>query len=155
MSVQLKDIDKGWAKTVRAMRNDSSHVAVGVHGAPASAPHKGGAASVVDIATVHEFGNEKRKIPQRSFIRSTVDAERDAIARLMHREAADILTGKQTMPGALNRSGLMISGFVKKRIAAGIKPDLKEATIRRKGSSKPLIDSGQLRNAVTHEVRRG
>ena len=45
-------------------------------------------------------------------------------------------------------------GQIQARISAGIPPPLAESTIARKGSSVPLIDTGQLRSAVTYEVRR-
>lgn len=35
----------------------------------------------------------------------------------------------------------------------GIEPALKEATIKRKKSSKPLLDTGRLKGAITHEIR--
>jgi hypothetical protein len=38
-------------------------------------------------------------------------------------------------------------------INAGIEPGLNERTIERKGSSKPLIDTGRLKGSITHEIR--
>jgi phage gpG-like protein len=54
----------------------------------------------------------------------------------------------------LRRAAAYLEGEIKKTITAGRsewKP-LKPATIRRKGSSKPLIDTGKLRASITHRV---
>jgi hypothetical protein len=46
-------------------------------------------------------------------------------------------------------------GVIKQRIANGIAPPNSPYTIARKGSSKPLIDTGQLRNSITYQVEIG
>jgi len=40
-------------------------------------------------------------------------------------------------------------------INRGIEPNLNAKTIKRKKSSKPLIDTGRLKGSITHEVRGG
>jgi hypothetical protein len=51
--------------------------------------------------------------------------------------------------------GVWAAGRVKETIGIIRSPKLSEATIAEKGSSKPLIDSGQMRNSVSFEIRRG
>ena len=54
----------------------------------------------------------------------------------------------------LRKTGAFLEGEIKKTITSG-RPDwkkLKPATIKHKKSSKPLMDTGAMRNAVTHKV---
>ena len=57
------------------------------------------------------------------------------------------------MPKALELIGLFVKGLIQGRMSAGIPPPLKASTIARKGSSKPLINTGQLRASIDYEVR--
>jgi len=50
--------------------------------------------------------------------------------------------------------GSFLEGKIKEKITHGDPswPSLKPETVKRKGSSKPLIDTGKLRNSITHKV---
>lgn len=52
-----------------------------------------------------------------------------------------------------NGIGLWASGKTKEMIGRIRSPKLSALTIQMKGSSKPLIDSGQMRNSVSYEIR--
>lgn len=106
--------------------------------------------SLLEIAIVHEFGGGH--VPARSFIRATVDAKRAEILKLQVALAQQVLLGKITPDQALSQLGAKVAGWMKTRIAEGIAPPLSEATIKRKGSSVPLINTGQLRSSITHVV---
>jgi hypothetical protein len=95
------------------------------------------------------------EIPERSFIRNTVDLKAAEIQKTMEKQVALISVGKVTTEGVLRRLGLFVKGLIQERMAQGIAPGLKRATIERKGSSKPLIDTGQLRSSIAYEVRKG
>jgi len=156
------DKDLGMKALSRFMHQLSVHrpsVAVGILGDKAAAAHRGtAAATVVEIGAAHEFG---AGVPERSFLRRTVDAERTKYLRHMtnglRRETGEVARSG-TVPGqsvTLKRLGLMVEGDIKKLIAQGIDPALKPETIKRKGSSKPLIDTGQLRASISSEPRKG
>lgn len=148
MSSRVTDKDRGWKRAMRAMRPDNAHVVVGVP----DDPKKGSeGVTLAQVAAVHEFGTDT--IPRRSFIADTADENRRRYAKFLASHEVSVLTGRQTRRGALNLLGLVMVGDVKRRISAGIAPPLKPETIRRKGSSTPLIDTGQLRNSIMHEVR--
>jgi hypothetical protein len=53
---------------------------------------------------------------------------------------------------ALDRLGAKVAALLQNRISAGIDPPNSAATIARKGSSKPLVDTGQLKAAITWRV---
>ena len=54
----------------------------------------------------------------------------------------------------LRKAGAFLEGAIKQKITEGDPswPPLKPETIKRKGSSKPLIDTGKLRASITHKV---
>lgn len=106
--------------------------------------------SLLEVAVVHEFG--AGPVPQRSFIRATIDERRADIEAEMANLARGVVSGKIDGRGALDLLGQKVAGWCQARIAAGIAPALKPATIRRKGSSTPLVDTGQLRSAITWRV---
>ena len=108
--------------------------------------------TLLEVAAVHEFGAPDAGIPQRSFIRAGVDQYAAEIADARDRLAAGVLAGKVEPENALEMLGAFVQGKLQTRIAEGISPPLAESTIRRKKSSKPLIDTGQLRSSITYRV---
>ncbi|MEY0282148.1 hypothetical protein AB7W07_19665 [Providencia rettgeri] len=104
------------------------------------------------IAAAHEFG-VLGHIPERSFLRSTLNENKDNASRLLAKELkADIELGEfSDRPFAI--VGEKLAGEVKRKIQAGINPPLDPKTVKRKKSSKPLIDTGNLLQSITYEVR--
>lgn len=151
----VKDIDHGWTKLKAELLRlkEKSVVLVGVQGDLAAEPHAGADVSNVQIATFQEFGTT-RGVPERPFLRGTIDENRERYANMVQKSAERIVDGKSSVDKELALWGEKIVGDVKQRIAAGIDPPLQPATIARKGSSKPLIDSGQLRNSITYTVSK-
>ena len=109
-----------------------------------------GAATLLEIAAIHEFG--AGPIPQRSFIRATMDARQADIARLQEVLVGQVLDGKITPDQALALLGAKVAAWMQKTISEGIAPELKPETIARKGSSVPLVDTGQLKSSITYVV---
>ncbi|HEI8864194.1 TPA: hypothetical protein ACWLTD_003268 [Morganella morganii] len=125
-------------------------VVVGVPAATDGARKDG--LSNATIAAAHEFGVPGH-IPERSFLRSTVGENKDKATGLLIRELkADISQGDFS-GRAFGIVGEKLSGEVKRKIQAGINPELDPKTVARKGSSKPLIDTGNLLQSITYEVR--
>lgn len=106
------------------------------------------------VASVHEFGSTDGTIPQRSFIRSTIDQRRNDIADVQQKALRRVADGKLTAEGAGGIAGAWVESAIKKKITDGDPgwKKLEASTIVRKGSSKPLIDTGQLRASITHKV---
>lgn len=109
------------------------------------------APSLLEVAIIHEFG--AGPVPARSFIRATLDEGRSEILKLQVHLAQQVLLGKLTPDEALGQLGAKVAGWMRQRIADGIAPPLAAATIKRKGSSVPLINTGQLRSALTWAVQ--
>ena len=100
----------------------------------------------------------KIEIPERSFIRGTMDEKGKTIGRIAHRLFRTVLLGQLTTHKALEVLGLFIQGQIRQRISRGIAPPLKPATIKRKtvngkAGTTPLIDTGQLRASIDFQVK--
>ncbi len=106
------------------------------------------------IAAVHEYGSSKRGIPERSFIRSWVDGSKAEINKTLLLLLRAVEDGKLTSYMALKRLGAFGVSGIRKKISTGPFKPLSEATIRRKKSSKPLIDTGQLRGGIHYKVEK-
>lgn len=146
-------IDRGWNRIKREMIRDTAPmVKVGVQSDAGSHKGKKKKATVVDIAIFNEFGT--RTIPERSFIRSTADEQRRAVADIAEKELDRILTGKSTINESLRIMGEFMEGRIKRKIIDLRTPPNAPATIARKKSSNPLIDTGQLKNVIRYEIEK-
>lgn len=106
----------------------------------------GAALTVAEVGAFHEFGT--RNIPQRSFIRAWFDGAIQENKALVQSQLALVVAGRLPLEQALERVALKCEADVKRRMRNRIPPPLKPETIKRKGSSVPLIDTGQLRAAI-------
>lgn len=113
---------------------------------------KSKALTVLEIATIHEFGLGHN--PERSFIRAWFDEKKDENELLMKKVAEQYLAGKITREQGLDLLGVRFVGSIQKRIRDRIEPPLASSTEKRKGSSVPLIDTGQLRSSITFKVNK-
>jgi len=158
---QVQDVDHGWDAHGRLMRKldrGQPSVIVGITAEAGGDIHKNadgtpGGLTTVEIGAVHEFGSELAGIPERSFIRAGFDDNVAANRVLTKRLALLVITGRMSIRKALKILGLAMKTQIVRRIDKGIEPALKPATIARKGSSKPLIDKGQLKQSITFEVQ--
>lgn len=152
MSVRV--VDRGADELVarmRALRNTKASVRVGVLSDAPKKEREGatGKYSLLEVAAVHEFGAPRAGIPARSFIRGTIDERTEDIARLERVMLAKVVAGDIALKPALDAIGAKVAGWIQQRIAAGIEPALSPATVAKKKSSTPLVDTGQLRSSVT------
>jgi phage gpG-like protein len=102
--------------------------------------------SVIEVGATHEFGSPERGIPQRSFLRSTINDEQRSYKVLFKKLSKKILEGSISKDEAMKILGLTVRNDVTSRITEGIDPPLKS----RKGT--PLIDTGHLRQSITYDV---
>ena len=104
--------------------------------------------SVIMVGAVHEFGSPARNVPQRSFLRSTVQEKRRKYKRLFRKLSKKIIEGKLTTEESLNLIGLTVQTDVRAKIHDIKSPELKH----REGN--PLIDTGHLRQSINYEVTK-
>ena len=111
----------------------------------------------VEIGAIHEFGAPSRGIPRRPFLSGAAEAYRNEIATLKAKLAGRFLDGKLSVLQVLGLLGTAHTAQVKRKLTQGPWEALKAATIaarkrRSVGSERPLVDTGQLRNAINYEV---
>lgn len=109
--------------------------------------------SVAKIGIIHEFGAPARGIPPRPFLAPSIVNAKAEISKLTQDNLKGVATGKKTVTVALGVLGSFAAGKVQQHIRNGNFSALNPATIKRKGSSKPLIDTGNMIQSITHEVR--
>lgn len=111
--------------------------------------------TVGEVGVVNEFGSADKRIPERSFIRSTTDDERRRVNAMIARLKIPVLVGLLSTRKALSIVGVYMKGRIQNKIATLQTPSNAPSTIARKGSSNPLIDKGQLRQKIDWKVQDG
>jgi len=106
--------------------------------------------SMPQIAAENEFGT--KTIPQRSFMRTSFDENRQRINNAIESEYEKIITGQSTTRKSLNLLGLFGVDLIQEKIRVIHYPPNSPNTIAMKGSSKPLIDFDQMVQSVRHKV---
>jgi len=160
----FKDIDRGWDRAkLNILKMDNSFVKVGVQDGSELAQLKAGPgpdeqhepSELELIAWVNEFGSSDGKIPSRSFIRHAFDQNKTEIQNLQDRLYTSVLLGRTSVRKGLKIMGTFMVSKTQKRITDVKTPANAPRTIKRKGSSNPLIDTGQLRQSImSKEVMR-
>ncbi len=102
-------------------------------------------------AMANEFGT--RTIPERSFLRATMDRNRQKYAVLLA-EALEGSPSEAELERRLARIGAIATGDVQQFMTELRHPPNAWATIRKKGSDNPLIDTGELRRSIDARVAR-
>ncbi|WP_233119260.1 hypothetical protein [Aggregatibacter actinomycetemcomitans] len=103
--------------------------------------------NLASLAAVLEFGNEH--IPARPFLRQTLEENQEKYTALF------IQWFDQGVPAAqiYERLSVMAQGDVQMNIVKGEWVANAKSTIKRKKSSKPLIDTGKMRQSVRGIVK--
>lgn len=143
--------DRTWRKLLKTVKGFATiQVKVGIVGRAAQANHTSGI-SLVELAAIHEYGAPGANIPARSYIGKTLRDRVDEWRGMQLRLVKALLSGKVSAKRAQEILGLWAATAIKHTIASGSVdgPPLRPETIRRKGSSKPLVDTAQLLNAIS------
>lgn len=105
---------------------------------------------IAEIMAVHEFGAPNKNIPERSTVRKSFDDYLDGLVKLRDRLYVKVIKGNITTEKALGIMGEYMSGALRKTIRNTYDPPNAEITIDKKGSSHPLIDTGQSIQSIQH-----
>ena len=144
-----QDIDRGWNAIKREVEKAQGQiVAVGILSGSAN-----DGVSIAEYATYNEYGT--KNIPSRPFMAMSFDEGRPEIDADFKRHGDLLVTGKTTAQAALTIIGQKHVTRIKKTITGrNIPPPLSPKTVaRKKGSSKTLVDTGAMVNAVQIELR--
>lgn len=144
----FRDTDFGYRKimgSLRAMDGSEGAVEVGVFedaGVDGDLP-------LTDLAAIHEYGSADGRIPQRSFLRSTFDENASSIKKGIEAAILEGIDGEPAQAASFAlRTGEDLVKKIQAKIRGGIAPANAESTLRQKNGSTPLIDTGELINAI-------
>lgn len=147
MANYVLDKDMGFKVTLARLSSLQGSVKVGIFADAGSS--KNGHTSIAEYAAYNEFGTSH--IPSRPFMRQTIDKYTGAWGQAA--EAAEKrVAGGMSPHQALELIGNIAEGHIKQTIGRGSFAPNAANTIKQKGSSQPLIDTGAMRGAVRHEV---
>ena len=98
---------------------------------------------LVDIAMFNELGTVH--IPSRPFLRDSVDA-------FLQSMRTQLVKGGSA-EDVLKKIGVFQKGLIQKEIVNGDFVPNSPETIKRKGSDKPLIDTGRMRQSINYVIQ--
>lgn len=108
-----------------------------------------------ELGAIHEFGVVDSNIPSRSFLRMPVIQELPAALKATNRDQWHKIIVTKGIKGALGILGAYALDVIHLAFDTGgfgAWQPLKPRTIKRKGSNAILIDTAQMRQAITAEV---
>lgn len=116
--------------------------------------------SNAELIYIHTNGSPLKGIPPRPVIEPAITepSNRDLIVGQLKLAAEAALTGRQDhVTMFLGRAGQLAENFCRKWFTDPRNkwPANRPSTIKRKGSNRPLIDTGELRKSLTHIVVEG
>lgn len=151
-SATIADKDMGMNDILKEIEEfKSSMVKVGILSSSGSVD----GVAIVDYATWNEVGVHGKKgwkIPPRPFVRGWADAKKEEIIKCIDSLLSKVTSGKMTAKAAMNALGVFGKSGIQAYIANGDFQPNAPRTIKKKGSSRPLIDTGAMRQAVNFEV---
>lgn len=146
--VNISDTDPGFRNLIASLRSlEDKKLKVGV--LPSAGRNSEGV-DLVDVAVWNEFGT--RHIPARPFMRIAADKNENKWNRYAERCVDAALKNRANINNALNLLGEQVKSDVQRVFGSGELAPNKASTIRRKGSSKPLIDHGDLRRSIGYKI---
>ncbi len=111
----------------------------------------GESADMALIAAYNEFGTSTT--PARPFLKQSVENNQDKIKNMCEQISKELVNGK-TAEQCLKELGTFGVGLVQDTITNGSFEPNSPETIKKKGSDHPLIDTGQMRQAVHYVIRK-
>jgi len=147
MKSTLKVNDKLW-KEIKSQfpKIDKAVVKTGIQ----SDAGENDGVSIAEYAAFNEFGT--RTIDERPFMRKTFDDNLANYNKLIERLFKGMLGGKLDAKMAFKILGQQTEDDMKNTIMTGNFKSNSDYTVAKKGSSRPLIDTGTMRNSIRYEV---
>jgi len=140
----IRDSDPGFKNFRKTINQGPNSVDIGVFS------EQGG--DLVTYASANEFGTEDGHIPERSFLRATVEERKALFRRFIDKRKAEAMKGPAYRRKVLSELGQLAEGEIVAKIRRGPFTPNKPATIARKGSSRPLIDLSRLVDSIISKV---
>lgn len=171
--VKFKTIDRGKLRIQRELKIAAGKVAlIGIPGNAKMPPEErnGTVDNLAELGFILEKGSPVNKIPARPFMRQTRVKAEARFGKLMLKFYGAILSGKMTANRVLARLGELYEGELKGIFTTGSfvpnapitihggwmrnKVSGKIFKVEGKGSSRPLIDTGRLRQSIIYKIAK-
>ena len=107
--------------------------------------------SLAEVAAYNEFGSSDT--PARPFMKQSFEDHEDELKAACERVNATIASGG-SVEQALNALGVTVKGLVQTEIVDGDFAENAPSTIKKKGSDRPLVDTGTMRQSVNYAIKR-
>jgi len=140
--------DLGWERMKRDLSKLNVNIESGLFGSGSPKDN------VAARGAVHQNGSKKRNIPRRPFMSMAADSGKNKLLKFIEKQYMLLMAGKINDKTFSDRVGVFHADQIKAMIRGGSFDALKPKTIKRKKSSKPLIDKAIMKNSVTHKVRK-
>lgn len=150
MAIEINDLTPEGKRYMRELRLlEKLIVYVGYQ--ESSGSYEDGA-SLVEVAAYNNLGSSDT--PARPFMKTAFENHQDELLAIC-KDALKVIANGGTAQQALSRMGVSTKGLIQQEIVEGSFAPNAESTIAKKGSSKPLIDTGYMRENVTYVIRGG
>lgn len=152
MSVKFESRDLGKARIERELKK--ARKLVGLVGIPNDAQRHEDNPNIglAEIAFIMEKGSAVNNIPPRPFMKQTREQNEKKMVSLSRKLLKAISNGTRTAKSAISEMAVKYEGAMKAIFVRGSFVPNKPSTIRRKKSSRPLIDTGLLRGSIKSKV---
>lgn len=150
MSVKVTIRDTPDGRRFKRMLQELSKLEVRVGFQAGEAQEEDGT-DICEVAAYNELGTEH--IPARPFLRKSVDENVNKINSFMKAKVRDLthgVSGEQV----LKEIGIFQKDLIQEKITSGGFAPNADSTIAKKGSSKPLIDTGRMRQSVNYVIQK-
>jgi hypothetical protein len=117
----------------------------------------GGTITNAELALVHIFGSISKNIPPRDMLKAPIESKASDVIAFLNSDKIKGLLAEGKIEECYSLLGIFAENIVQEAFDTGgfgKWPALKRATINAKGSSAILIDTGQLRRAVSSGVAK-
>lgn len=94
-------------------------------------------------------------IPERSFLRAGFDKHHIEVLKTAEGVLPDVLLGTMSVDQYAEMVGLILKGKIQDYAVSLKTPKNHPFTIEQKGSSNPLVDTGEMINSISYEVQDG
>lgn len=149
ITIKVTDKTDSLKKALKQFK--TAYVTVGV--APGAGEYADGT-SVADVALWNEFGTSK--IPERSFIRSTLHEHQTQINAWRSSLVEQVLESRMTVHKALDILGFKIRELIRAKINSNIPPPNAPSTIAHKKREgvppRTLMETGLLARSIEYKV---
>lgn len=149
MGVKIKDTVTADGRKFQKMLDELAEKQVRIGFQHGKATEEDGT-DICDIAAWNELGTVH--IPSRPFLRQSVDDNVSKINDFLQSRIKRLVNGGSAEQ-FLKEIGIFQKDLIQDKITNGSFAPNAPSTVKKKGSSKPLIDTGRMRQSVNYEIK--